>query len=397
MNGNRVTRAALLFVALSIAVPTFGLDFALEVAEAPLRAGQLAGLTLSVLNDGSESVRFELPATVTIRVEAVGRTAVRPASCRPMDPSPTAAIEPGRFVRFRCELALPAAAEGELLLGVEGIDAPSIRVVVAPANAPAEGSRELFEDPDDLFRLSQSYLRNLGPYQPVYFLLGTPLSDSKFQLSFKYRFFNRSAPIARKLPWLTGFHLGYTQTSFWDLASDSKPFEDTSYKPELFYRSLNVPWRPGWLDGFFVQAGVQHESNGRGDAASRSTNLVYLAPIFVLFDPGKGLGVGISPKYKQYFDNDNSANGNPDLPDYRGRFELLVMAGMADGLTVSTTVRPAKRGTSWEVDLSYPLSSSWVESAQIYLRAQYSNALAESLIKYRERTTAFRFGISFVR
>ena len=29
--------------------------------------------------------------------------------------------------------------------------------------------------------------------------------------------------------WVSGFHLGYTQRSVWDLKNESKPFDDTSY------------------------------------------------------------------------------------------------------------------------------------------------------------------------
>ncbi len=46
--------------------------------------------------------------------------------------------------------------------------------------------------------------------------------DSKFQVSFKYRFFNKKGTLAQKYPWVKGFRFGYTQTSFWDLKSESK-------------------------------------------------------------------------------------------------------------------------------------------------------------------------------
>ncbi|MBW1827513.1 MAG: phospholipase A [Deltaproteobacteria bacterium] len=46
--------------------------------------------------------------------------------------------------------------------------------------------------------------------------------DSKFQVSFKYRFFNKKGTLAQKYPRVKGFRFGYTQTSFWDLKSESK-------------------------------------------------------------------------------------------------------------------------------------------------------------------------------
>ena len=36
----------------------------------------------------------------------------------------------------------------------------------------------------------QLYLKNVGIYQPIYFLLGTNPQKSKFQFSFKYQFYN---------------------------------------------------------------------------------------------------------------------------------------------------------------------------------------------------------------
>ncbi|MFC1653044.1 phospholipase A, partial [Planctomycetota bacterium] len=104
----------------------------------------------------------------------------------------------------------------------------------------------------------QPYIKNLTAYKPTYFLVGTDPSDSKFQFSFKYQFWNDPNS------WAQGLHFGYTQTSFWDLQSDSKPFDDTSYKPELFYLTPNLDFGVPWLRGMFIRTGLQHESNGRG-------------------------------------------------------------------------------------------------------------------------------------
>ncbi len=264
----------------------------------------------------------------------------------------------------------------------------------APFAADPE-TEEPYAELDDLFRLAQPYLKNISPYQSSYFLLGVPLADSKFQLSFKYRFFNPTAPLARKHPWVGGFHFGYTQTSFWDLEADSRPFEDTSYKPELFYRSRNLPWRPGAVDGFFLQGGVQHESNGLSGDESRSTNFLYLSPVLVFFNPQGGLGLAVAPRFKYHENYD--ASGNADLEEYRGNFDVSVIVGKAEGLVSRFNIGTARQGWSFEADLTYPLGASWFESAQIYLHVQYVNALAESLLNYRERHEAFRLGIAFVR
>ena len=77
----------------------------------------------------------------------------------------------------------------------------------------------------------------LSEEDPVYFVVGPRDGwNARFQLSFKYRLFDQSAGFGAEQPWLSGFYFGYTQTSLWDLSSQSKPFRDTSYRPSFFWR-----------------------------------------------------------------------------------------------------------------------------------------------------------------
>ncbi|MDT8334229.1 MAG: phospholipase A [Desulfurivibrionaceae bacterium] len=248
---------------------------------------------------------------------------------------------------------------------------------------------------EDLFTLYQPYLDNISPYEPIYFLIGANPERSKFQFSFRYRLLNSNGPLAAGNSWVKGLHFGYTQTSFWDLKSDSAPFEDTSYKPELFHLTDNLAWRPSWLKGLFLQSGLLHESNGQAEDLSRTTNILYLKPIAILYDQENGLGLQVVPKIWFYFRN--SEEHNKDLPDYRGYFELGVKAGEADGLVTTTALRWAREGGSIQVDFDLPIHGSLSENLEIYLHCQYVNALAESMLHYRERTEAFRIGISFIR
>jgi outer membrane phospholipase A len=194
---------------------------------------------------------------------------------------------------------------------------------------------------------------------------------------------------------MRGIHLGYTQTSSWDLESDSSPFEDTSYQPEIFYLTDNVSMRPGWLDGLFYQASVQHESNGRAGDASRSTNYFYFTPSAILYNETNGLGIQISPKFVYFFNN--SDDSNPDIDKYRGNFELEIKAGKADNLVLGANFHFASKGTSMQLDLTYPLGMGFFSNLEFYLHAQYARAYAETLIDYQERTDALRIGISMVR
>ena len=82
--------------------------------------------------------------------------------------------------------------------------------------------------------------KNITPYQPVYFLVGTDPGKSKFQISFKYRFFDADSLFAKSNPWVKGLNFGYTQTSFWDLKSASAPFDISFPHHKLFGDALDV-------------------------------------------------------------------------------------------------------------------------------------------------------------
>ena len=229
----------------------------------------------------------------------------------------------------------------------------------------------------------------------MFFLVGVDPENSKFQISFKYRFFNPNGSLAAHHPWVSGFHFAYTQTSFWDLSSSSKPFEDTSYKPELFFQSRNLLARATGPRRLFYQTGFQHESNGRGGTESRSTNFLYFQPLFIFYNPVSKWGVGIGPKVWAYVGNDNETN--PDLPDYRGYFDLQIKAGKANSIVFDSHFGYAQEGGSMELNLTYPLHKLFFHNLDLYIQLQYVNRLAENLIDFRERTEAVRIGFAIVR
>jgi phospholipase A1/A2 len=249
-----------------------------------------------------------------------------------------------------------------------------------------------YEDLDDLFNLYQPYLGNISAHEPIYFLVGTEPENSKFQISLKYRFMNSEGSWSKKYPWLQGFHMAFTQTSFWDLDSDSKAFEDTSYKPEFFYRSSNLDLFGHSVTNFFIQTGYQHESNGKGGLDSRATDMVYVQPIFIFYHQSSRLGLGVSPRVWVYLSNEDD-----DLIDYRGYFTLGVAAGKADSWVFHSDFYWAKEGPSITIDATYPLREILFKNFDIYLQVQYANCLAESLLQFRERTQALRIGLAIIR
>lgn len=249
-----------------------------------------------------------------------------------------------------------------------------------------------YQSLSELFELYQPYLGNIGPHEPIYFLFGAEPEESKFQISLKYRFFNAEGTWSKAHPWLQGFHFGYTQTSFWDLKSVSKPFEDTSYKPELFFLSSNVKKINLRKGRFFIQSGLQHESNGRGGLDSRAADSFYIKPILIYYQSKSQLGLSVAPKLSAYL-TDESGN----LKDYRGFFDLEIKFGHAESIVVATHLSWAKEGGSCQLDMTYPLDRIFDNNLNLYLQLQYTNALAETLINYHQRTDALRLGFAFIR
>jgi outer membrane phospholipase A len=334
-----------------------------------------------------------LPDHLTCRIDHDGREYTVTAR-RIVEDGDIDADASAHPARAQYALDAPDGLYGTMILRIEEMTLPPMVIDVLNPEIPPAPERR-YADLDSLFSLYQPYLGNIAAYEPMYFLVGTDPEKSKFQVSFKYRFFNPQSPFAQAHPWVDGFHLGYTQTSFWDLKSDSAPFEDTSYKPELFWLSRNLISGGSMFRGMFLQSGYQHESNGRGGDLSRSTNFLYLKPVFVLFSDNNQYGLQVAPKIWAYVNNDD--NTNPDLEDYRGYFDLEVKVGRADSFVLGSSFRWAKEGASILLDLSYPVHRFLFDAVDIYLHAQYANALAESLIDYRERSHAFRLGFSIVR
>lgn len=370
-------------------------------AEIP-QSGQMAEFSVYVHNTGEETVSVKLPEQLTCQLDWSGRTVAVTAVAAHPSREASAALDKNSFVKGRYTFTVPADIEGPVRMAVSELDAAGVMFLVAAAPPETQapdiaGSEppEEYDTLDSLFTLYQPYLVNLSAYEPMYFLVGTDPRKSKFQLSFKYRFFNPEGEWAKGFSWLNGLHFGYTQTSYWDLKSDSAPFKDTSYKPELFFLSPNIDRRPSWMKGFFIQTGFQHESNGRDGIFSRSTNFLYAKPIFIFYDPKLRYGLQVAPKIWTYIYND--AETNPDLDDYRGYFELDVKLGKPDGFVLGSYFRWAKEGASTQLNLTFPVHRLPFSDFDFYLQAQYETALAESLLNYRDRTEAFRLGFSIVR
>lgn len=380
-----------------------GVTTILRFPQLNIRAEKPVLLKVYFQNESQEATDFTFPDSLSLRIQDAGGIPVLLTAVE-TERSPDVMLRPGEFFTKEYKVVLPGRYQGATEISSSGSPKTAVLINIlrektAPeqilAGSEPETVNEDYPSLESLFSLYQPYVVNFSAYEPLYFLVGTDPSESKFQISFKYRPFNPAGSLSQRYPWLGGLNFSFTQTSFWDLASDSAPFEDTSYKPGLFYLTSNWMSRPEWMKGLFFQGGVQHESNGRGGEFSRSTNIVYFKPIFIFFDAGSELGLQVSPSLLAYFNN--SEDNNQDIADYRGNAEFEVKFGKANGIVSSTHLRFAKRGVSVQSDLSYPISKLLKNNFDLFFHIQYSDSLAESLINYKERNQSLRIGFSIVR
>jgi len=233
-------------------------------------------------------------------------------------------------------------------------------------------------------------------YEPIYLLFGGDPAIAKFQVSLKTRLFNPSWDTPADGHSGDGLYFAYSQTTFWDLVNESRPFTDSTYRPELFW--LNDDLHPAWLTDraeLWWQAGIRHESNGQGEPESRSLNVVYLRPsIGVQWRRRRFLTV--MPSVWTYI---GDLSDNPDIARYRGYGDLRIIGGKEDGLQLSFLGR---LGNQFDYgyaqgDLTFPLSRVGTGYVRPFVHLQLSTGYAESLLDYRERNTRFLVGLSFVR
>jgi outer membrane phospholipase A len=251
-------------------------------------------------------------------------------------------------------------------------------------------------DPDALRALTGAYgdaavEPPLSENDPMYFVVGAREGwNARFQLSFKYRLFDQASGFGRDQPWLAGLYFAYTQNSLWDLESASKPFNNTSYRPSLFWRWQRSDDKT-WIDG--VRAGFEHESNGEEGAASRSINILFLRPEW-RWELRGGDSFSFTPKIYGYLDKED----NPDIQKYRGYVDWRFRYDMHGQWIFTPVVRVGTSGkASLLVDASWRIRDLKFGPVGGYLQFQYFNGYGEDILNYNVRQPAqFRIGFASV-
>jgi phospholipase A1 len=275
---------------------------------------------------------------------------------------------------------MPPAASGTASLALDELPSNDLVMLVAKRDAvealTTRGSAD--EEPP------------LSENEPMYFVLGARDGvTARFQLSFKYRLFDAGSGFGGSQPWLAGFYFAYTQTSLWDLSSDSKAFRDTSYRPSLFWKWERTDNRT-WIDG--ARVGGEHESNGRDGPRSRSINVLFVQPEW-RWAVGGG-NILFAPRLKRYMDKEE----NPDIEEYRGHVDWKLRYDTGGSWIASAMARTGTAGKgSLQLDLARRTRDLKFGPVSGYVYFQYFNGWGEDILDYNVRRNAqLRVGFAIV-
>lgn len=284
-------------------------------------------------------------------------------------------------------------ASNRLLLVANSVEAKMLAsnadktiTVAGQTNKPKAFKRMVVEAPEEDPTITAN--------EPVYFIVGSTDQrdfDARFQLSFKYRPFDPEARIAKYIPYASNFYFGYTQTSLWDLGSESSPFKDTSYRPSLYYH-----WTESGkgINPSSWKFGVEHESNGRDGENSRSLNIAFVQPFWTI-DFSGGKRFTFMPRIYTYLEKTD----NRDMHHYRGYVDWLFRYGREDAAILTGMYRQGTDGyAQGQFDLSYPVSDKLFGRTGTFLHMQLLSGYGETLLDYNRRSdTQLRLGISVAR
>jgi outer membrane phospholipase A len=347
-----------------VALPAPAADWVLSVVEPRVRAG--ARFEFDVVGPAGE----KLPDALGLEVR--GERAVPLIVAE--------ALAPQEGARRRYAAQLPRLPAGAVQLELSD-RASGVLVLIVSAE---DSLRQLTGAEDTAFEPP------LSENEPIYFSVGTRGdTTARFQLSFKYRLFDRQLGWGRAVPWLAGLHFAYTQTSIWNLSETSKPFLDTSYRPSFFWQ-----WRrtddKTWIDA--VRLGFEHESNGKDGADSRSINTLFVRPEWQ-FALASGKLFEFTPKIYGYLDKTD----NPDIEKYRGYVDWAMRYGDRErSWRALARVGTAGKG-SFQLD--------WFERTRVfgagpvsgYVHAQFFSGYGESLLDYNvHNKSQLRIGFAIV-
>jgi len=204
--------------------------------------------------------------------------------------------------------------------------------------------------------------------------------EIKFQISFKTKLWEDV--LGRDVD----LWAGYTQISFWQFYNfeGSAPFRETNYEPELLFNARTDYGVLGFR-GRYVNAGFNHQSNGRSRPLSRSWNRVVANAGFE-----RGRTVVVLKGWWR-LPEDETEDDNPGIERFVGYGQVdveSVWGGHKLGISLRNNLRASGNKGSVQLDWSFPL----IRRISGYV--QYFNGYAESLLDYNASANRIGIGVA---
>jgi len=398
---------------------------AVALLQPPRQVDGTRPLTLTLLVSGDEDMRrYAVPETLEVTASGDLAAPVRMTLKRTGSGPAILNLRRGENRTISYSAEWPATLRGLVRVDVTGIDAapvlvtlnrapapgeipPAPAIAAAPGNAgapadavPASGASGTPVTPivtaDGTPPPAPADLRDaqrLSFNEPMYLMFGLHNgANAKFQISFKYRIFEGEDPNSKSV--LNNLYFAYTQFSLWDLASDSRPFKDTNYRPSLYYYLSDTGVKNSVISRLSIATGFEHESNGRDGDDSRAVNTLFVKPT-MYFGDQTDWHWRVAPKVYAYV----GKSDNEDIAHYRGYMDLELAYGRPDSWEFAATLRKGTRKGYGSVDsrVTYPLARL-IPGTAGFLMAGFFYGYGESLLYYNQKTPwQFRIGYALSR
>lgn len=175
----------------------------------------------------------------------------------------------------------------------------------------------------------------------------------------------------------------YTSKSWFQAYNSalSKPFRETNYEPEFFWRHYGGPDLPFGIHLAGWDLGYNHQSNGRSEPLSRSWDRI-MGRAAVDLTPRLSLALRAWYRLPEEEEDDD----NPDIHQYLGYGDVRAI-WTPNKNTFTAMYRPGTKEHGFEFTWSYPITKHF------RLYTLYYNGYGESLIDYDRKVE--RIGIGF--
>nr|WP_315124487.1 phospholipase A [uncultured Capnocytophaga sp.] len=222
---------------------------------------------------------------------------------------------------------------------------------------------------------------SLNPSRPVPEWRDYQHIETKFQVSLKAKIMQDA--FGKGDVWVA-----FTQQAYWQMYNGklSRPFRELNYEPELIFTyPLNLS--VGNLKMKMAGLSVNHQSNGKEAAHSRSWNRFILMGIFQWNETMLNL------RLWRRFTEKPREDDNPEIENYIGRCELSLFHSFRKNI-FSMRIRN---------NLNFKHNKGHIECSWIYplnrdlrILLQVSHGYGDSLIDYNYKQTAMGVGFTFL-